>query len=68
MHPLKTAYMVYFNKQLESKIARIVTILDELQKDRWLSRNLEKYLALVEKIKAARKAMEKAKAEAAGIQ
>jgi hypothetical protein len=68
MHPLKTAYMVYFNKQLESKIARIETILDELQKDRWLSRNLEKYPALVEKIKAARKAMEKAKAEAAGIQ
>jgi hypothetical protein len=60
--------MVYFNKQLESKIARIETILDELQKDRWLSRNLEKYPALVEKIKAARKAMEKAKAEAAGIQ
>jgi hypothetical protein len=68
MHPLKTAYMVYFNKQIESKIARIETILDELQKDRWLSRNLEKYPALVEKIKAARKAMEKAKAEAAGIQ
>jgi hypothetical protein len=68
MHPLKTAYMVYFNKQLESKIARIETILDELQKDRWLSRNLEKYPALVEKIKAARKAMEKAKADAAGIQ
>lgn len=29
--------MVYFNKQLESKIARIETILDELQKDEWLS-------------------------------
>jgi hypothetical protein len=68
MHPLKTAYMVYFNKQLESKIARIETILDELQKDEWLSRNLMKYPALVGEIEATRKAMKEAKTEAAGIQ
>jgi hypothetical protein len=59
--------MVYFNKQLESKIARIETILDELQKDRWLSRNLMKYPGLVEKINVTRKAIEDTKAEAAGI-
>ena len=67
MHPLKTAYMVYFNKQLESKIARIETILDELQKDTWLSRNLEKYPALVEKIESARKAMEEIRGEGLGV-
>ena len=60
--------MVYFNKQLESKIARIETILDELQKDEWLSRNLMKYPGLVEKINVTRKAIEDTKAEAAGIQ
>ena len=65
MHPLKTAYMVYFNKQLESKIARIETILDELQKDEWLSRNLMKYPALVGKIEATHKAMKEAKTETA---
>ena len=58
--------MVYFNKQVESKIARIETILDELQKDEWLSRSIEKYPALVEKIKATRKAIEEAKAETFG--
>ncbi len=47
-------------KQVESKLARIETILDELQKDKGLSRNLEKYPALVEKIKATRKALEEA--------
>jgi len=49
------------NKQLESKIARIETILDELKKDKWLSQNLKKYPGLVEKIKAMRKAMEETK-------
>jgi hypothetical protein len=56
--------MVYFNKQLESKIARIETILDELQKDKWLSRRLMKYPGLVEKINVTRKAIEDTKAEA----
>jgi sialate O-acetylesterase len=53
-------------KQVESKITRIETILDELQKDKWLSRSIEKYPALVEKIKATRKAIEEAKAETFG--
>jgi len=52
-------------KQVESKIARIEAILDELQNDKWLSRNLEKYPALVEKIEATRKAMKEAKTETA---
>ncbi|MCF7957353.1 MAG: hypothetical protein K9M57_02760 [Phycisphaerae bacterium] len=60
--------MVYFNKKLESKIARIETILDELQKAEWLWRNLMKYSALVGKIEATLKAMKEAKTEAAGIQ
>lgn len=55
-------------KQAEVKMARIETILDELQKDDWLSRNLDKYPGLALKIKAMRKAMEEAKAEAAGIE
>ena len=46
-------------------LARIETILDELQKNKWLSRNLEKYPALVEKIEPARNAIEETKAEAA---
>jgi len=54
-------------KQVESKIARIETILDELQKDKWLSRNLEKYPALVEKIESARKAMEEIRGEGLGV-
>lgn len=53
-------------KQLESKIARIETILDELQNDKRISRDLEKKPALVEKIKAARKAIEDSKAEMSG--
>jgi len=52
-------------KQVESKIARIETILDELQKDKWLSQNVEKYPALVETIESVRKAIEETKAEAA---
>ena len=55
-------------KLVESKIARIETILDGLQKDQWLSRNVEKCPALVEKIKAAREAIEDAKEQTAGIE
>jgi chromosome condensin MukBEF ATPase and DNA-binding subunit MukB len=42
-------------KPLESKLARIETILDELQKDSWLSKNLEKdFPTAVEQLKAIR--------------
>jgi len=40
-----------------------------LEKDAWLSRKLvEKFAALVEKLKGTRKAMEEAKADSAGIE
>jgi sialate O-acetylesterase len=64
----KDLYGGNVRKQVESKISRIETILDELQKDPWLSGRIEKYPALVEKIKAMRKAKEDAKAETAGIE
>ncbi|MFT5411886.1 MAG: sialate O-acetylesterase [Verrucomicrobiales bacterium] len=45
-------------KQLESKLARIETILDELQKDPWLSKKLEgSFPTAVEKVKAIRNAL-----------
>jgi sialate O-acetylesterase len=45
-------------KQLESKLARIETILDELQKDPWLSKNLEKdFPTAVEQLNAIRNAL-----------
>lgn len=45
-------------KQLESKLARIELILDELQKDPWLSQNLEKASpTAVEQVKAMRNAL-----------
>ena len=39
-----------------------------VQNDPWLSKRIEKYSALVEKIEATRKAIEEAKAETAGIE
>ena len=53
---------------VESKIARMETILDELQKDDWLSRNIGGYPELAETIKATREAVEAAKAQAARIE
>ena len=45
-------------KQLESKLARIEAILDELQKDPWLSKQLERsFPTAVEKVKAMRNAL-----------
>ena len=42
-------------KQLESKLARIEAILDELQKDPWLSKKLDP--TAIEKVKAMRNAL-----------
>ncbi|MEE8450309.1 MAG: hypothetical protein V3R99_00290 [Thermoguttaceae bacterium] len=55
-------------KLVGSKIARLQTILDELQQDDWLRRALEKYPELTEQIEAARQAVEKAKAGADEIE
>ena len=55
-------------KLVESKIARMETILDQLQKDQWLSRNLRKYPKLTERIKAARAAIEAVRAESKSIE
>ncbi len=55
-------------KLVQSKIARMETILDELQKDEWLSRNVNAYPELAEKIKAARAAVEAAKVQAEEIE
>ena len=52
---------------VRSKLARMAKILDELQKDDWLSRNVGKYPKLVEKLKEARAAVEAASAESGGI-
>jgi len=51
-------------KLVNSKISRMELILDELQKDEWLSRNIGQYPELAEKIEAARKTIEAAKAQA----
>ena len=48
-----------------AKIARIETILDELQKDDWLSRQIAGQPDLVGKIEATRQAVEAMKAQAA---
>ncbi len=56
-------------KQLvQSKIARMELILDELQKDEWLSRAIARHPELVERISATREVVEKAKSQAAGIE
>ena len=55
-------------KLVESKIARMEAILDELQKDEWLSRNTARYPELVEKAKAAREAVKTLKAQAEAIE
>ena len=53
---------------VQSKIARMQATLDELQKDDWLSRNIRKYPGLVERLEAARAAVEAARAESEGIE
>ncbi|NQU23762.1 MAG: hypothetical protein HQ567_20970, partial [Candidatus Nealsonbacteria bacterium] len=56
-------------KQLvTSKIARTEAILDELQKDEWLSRNIARHPELVEKIDAVRAAVNAMKDRAAKIE
>ncbi|MHC4252173.1 MAG: hypothetical protein ACYS9X_23895, partial [Planctomycetota bacterium] len=52
---------------VRSKLARMAKILDELQKDDWLSRSVSKYPGLVERLKAARDAAEAAAAESEDI-
>ena len=55
-------------KLIESKIARMATILDEFENDRWLSDQIKRAGPdLVEKVKAARQAVDALKAQAAGI-
>ena len=52
-------------KLIESKIARMTAILDELQTDEWLSRHIKRSAPeLVEKLQAARAAIEALKAQA----
>jgi hypothetical protein len=51
-----------------SKISRLETVLDELQKDDWLSRQVAKQPELAEKIEAVRQAVEAMKSEAEKIQ
>ena len=53
---------------VESKIGRIEIILDELQEDDWLSRNIARYPELVEKVKATRETVEKLKSQAEAIE
>ncbi len=48
-------------KLVQSKLNRLDTILDELQKDRWLSGQLRKHQDLIEQIEAVRKAVAAAK-------
>ena len=55
-------------KFVQSKLDRLDTILDELQKDRWLSRQIQKHAGLVEQIKAARKAVAEARSESEKMQ
>ena len=56
-------------KLIESKIARMRVILDELQEDEWLSRHIKRSAPdLVEKIGAARDAVEALEAQAEKIE
>ena len=55
-------------KLVASKIARLEAILDELQKDAWLSSNIAQYPELVEKVNATRQAVLTLKAQAAKIE
>ena len=51
-----------------SKISRLETILDELQKDDWLSRQVAKQPELAERTEAVRQAVEAIKSEAEKIE
>ncbi len=53
---------------VDGKIARIEGVLDELQKDQWVSRGVGRYPQLVEKLKAVRAAIEAARGEAEKIE
>ena len=54
---------------IESKIARMAAVLDELQKDEWLSRHVKRSAPeLVEKLEAARAAVEALNAQAEKIE
>ena len=53
---------------ITSKIARMETILDELQKDEWLSRQIAEQPELAERIEAVRQAVETMKSEAEKIE
>lgn len=55
-------------KFVQSKIARMEAILDELQKDDSLTRGIRRYPGLVETLRAAREAVEAARAESEGIE
>jgi sialate O-acetylesterase len=56
-------------KLIESKIARMAAVLDELEKDEWLSRHITRSQPeLAAKIEAARGAVEALKAQAAKIE
>lgn len=53
---------------IESKIARMTAVLDELQTDEWLSRHIRNTAPeLAEQVKAAREAVEALKAQAAKL-
>jgi len=53
---------------VQGKISRLEAILDELQKDDWLSRTISRDADLVEKTKAVRETVEALKAQAAKIE
>jgi len=53
---------------VQSKLDRIETILDELQKDRWLGGQLRGQPALVKQIESLRDALEAAKARSSEMQ
>ncbi|MEE2888677.1 MAG: hypothetical protein VX951_14705, partial [Planctomycetota bacterium] len=53
---------------VQSKLDRIETILDELQKDRWLGGQLRAQPALVQQIESLRAALEAAKAQSSEMQ